>query len=317
MKESWRWVIGCVGVVLVLLVCPWIGPSFSADQMDFVFWQLRVPRVLMAAMVGTVLASCGAAYQTVFSNPLATPSTVGTTAGAALGALVAVLIGGKGVTLMPLIALCAFGGALAVTVLIAGIASSGRASIHDVLLAGIAITLAAGALSMGLQYQADMAATFEAVRWSLGNLSQVGYRGVWMLAPFAVLTVAVTLGHVRALESMVLGEARAQSQGVSVVRVRTLLLGVGAIGVGATVAWCGPISFVGLIVPHLVRMGVGSSRRVLLPMSAISGAGFLVVCDTIARTCIPGRDLPVGVMTAAIGAPLLLWLILGGRTGSR
>ena len=210
----------------------------------------------------------------------------------------------------PLIAISAFVGALVVTFFIAAIASSGRAQIHDVLLAGIAMTLASGAISTGLQFQADIASTFEAVRWSLGNLAQVGYRGVAMILPFALVSVVTTLAYVRALESMMLGEDKAKSQGVSVVRVRTLVLGVGALGVGACVAWCGPIAFVGLIVPHLVRMGFGASRRILVPMSAISGAGFLVLCDTVARVCLTGRELPVGVMTAGIGAPLLIWLII-------
>ena len=208
-----------------------------------------------------------------------------------------------------MVALCAFAGALIVTFSIAYIAASGRARIHDVLLAGIAMTLAAGAISTGLQFQADMASTFEAVRWSLGNLAQVGYQGVAMLAPFAVVTVLTMLMHARALESMMLGEEKARSQGVSVVRVRTLVLGIGALGVGACVAWCGPIAFVGLIVPHFARMLFGASRRLLLPMSAVMGAGFLVLCDTVARTCLDGRELPVGVMTSGIGAPLLIWMI--------
>ena len=172
------------------------------------------------------------------------------------------------------------------------------------------MTLASGAISTGLQFQADMASTFEAVRWSLGNLAQVGYRGITMIVPFALVSVIPTLAYVRALDSLMLGEDKAKSQGVSVVKVRTLILGVGALGVGACVAWCGPIAFVGLIVPHLVRMGFGASRRVLVPMSAIAGAGFLVLCDTIARVCLDGRELPVGVMTAGIGAPLLIWLII-------
>ena len=309
-----RYLLTVFAVGVILCVSPWIGPELSAEQGEFVFWQLRVPRVLMACLVGATLGSSGAAYQTLFSNSLATPSTVGTTAGAALGALIAVLWGSGSLLSMSLVTVFAFLGALAVTMFIAAIASSGRASVNDVLLAGVAITLAAGALSMGLQFQADMASTFEAVRWSLGNLAQVGYRGVVMLAPFAIISVAVILSQSRALDSLVLGEEKAASQGVDVVRVRTIVLGVGALGVGAAVAWCGPISFVGLIVPHLVRMWFGASRRVLVPLSALCGAGFLVLCDTFARTVFSGRDLPVGVMTAAIGAPLLLWLILRMRT---
>ena len=310
MKSLKGRLIFALGTLVVIALCPWLGPEFSADQREFVLWQLRVPRVLMAALVGMVLGTCGAAYQTIFSNPLATPSTVGTTAGAALGALVAVLMGGTTAWALPIVALCAFAGALVVTLFIAAIAASGRARSNDILLAGIAITLAAGAISTGLQFQADMASTFEAIRWSLGNLSQIGFRGVLMILPFALIATVTILFNARALESMMLGEAKAKSQGVDVVRVRSIVLGVGALGVGACVAWCGPISFVGLIVPHVMRIFFGSTRRILLPMSAVFGAGFLVVCDTVARTLLEGRDLPVGVMTAGIGAPFLVWLVI-------
>jgi ABC-type Fe3+-siderophore transport system permease subunit len=297
--------------ILLLALCPFVGPSLDVESGGFIFWQLRVPRLLMALMVGATLGLAGAVYQTIFSNPLATPSTVGTTAGAVLGALVAVvLLDGGGVSGIPIVAIAAFVGALIVTLIVAAIAASGRARSNDVLLAGIALTLAAGAVSTGLQYQADMAATFEAVRWSLGNLAQVGYQGVLMLSPFVVFAGVAMLTQTRALEALVGGEGRAHSQGVDVPRVRAIGLGIGALGVGACVAWCGPIAFVGLIVPHMVRLSMGASRRVLLPMSALVGAAFLAVCDTIARVILPGRDLPVGVLTAAIGAPLIVWLIV-------
>ncbi|MDP6944721.1 MAG: iron ABC transporter permease [Myxococcota bacterium] len=300
--------------VTVLVVSPWIGPSMPAESADFILWQLRVPRVLVGALTGGILGIVGAAYQTIFGNPLATPSTVGTTAGAVLGALAAVvLFGGGMVGGVPVLALAAFAGALAVTLVVALVASSGRASTSDVLLAGIAITLAASALASGLQFQADMAATFQAVRWSLGHLGQLGFEGAWTLMPFAAVTLVVVLSQTRALDAMVTGDALAATQGVDVIRVRTLVLGVGALGVGATVALCGPIAFVGLIVPHLVRLWLSASRRVLLPMSALLGAALLVLCDGLARVVIPGRELPVGVLTAALGAPLLLWLVTRRR----
>ena len=305
-----------VGCGAVLLAAPWIGPSLLGEEGAFILLELRIPRTLMGALVGATLGMTGAVYQTVFKNPLATPSTVGTTAGAALGALVAVVVFG-GVSVgggaLPLISLAAFVGALLVTAVIAVIASSGRATGNDVLLAGIAMTLAAGAVSTGLQFQADMAATFEAIRWSLGNLQQVGYGGVLFLLPFVVGTLGVCLSQVRALEAMVSGEEAAHSLGVDVPRTRALCLGVGAFGVGACVALCGPIAFVGLIVPHGVRLLLGASRRVLLPMSAWAGAAFLPLCDALGRVVVPGRELPVGVLTAAIGAPLLVGLVYRQR----
>jgi iron complex transport system permease protein len=212
-----------------------------------------------------------------------------------------------------MVALLAFGGALAISLPVAGLAARGRARIEDVLLAGVALTLAAGALTTGLQLQADLTATFRAVRWSLGSLAQVGYSGVAVLLPLATVSVAVVLLQTRALAALVGGEARAHSQGVDVVRVRTSVLVAGSLGVGACVAWCGPIAFVGLVVPHLVRLSIGPVRRVLLPMSAVVGAAFVVGADALGRVALPGREVPVGVLTAAVGAPLLVALVLRRR----
>lgn len=299
---------------LVLMISPFIGAPLDDETGQFILLQLRIPRVLMGALVGATLGITGAVYQTVFANPLATPSTVGTTAGASLGALAVLVLWPEAASGGRLaVALAAFAGALAVTAAIAAIAASGRARMEDVLLAGIALTLASGAAATGLQYTADMASTFQAVRWSLGHLGQVGYRGTLVLSPLVIATVLPMLLQIRALEAMVAGADVAHAQGVDVVRVRTLCLGLGALGVGACVAWCGPIAFVGLVVPHIVRLTVGSGRRVLVPMSAISGAAFLVACDALARVILPGQDLPVGVLTAAIGAPVLVALVARRR----
>ena len=300
--------------VVIIGISPFVGAPLDGEEGRFILIQLRVPRALLGAVVGGSLGLCGAAYQALFDNPLATPSTVGTTAGAALGALAVLVLLPGGQTGLPLVAIAAFAGALLVTFAIAAIAASGRASMNDVLLAGIAITLATGAITTGLQFQADMASTFEAVRWSLGHLTQVGYRGVLMISPIALVCGAVLLSQVRALESMLGGEDRAHAQGVDIRRTRTTCLAFGAVGVGACVAWCGPIAFVGLIVPHIVRLSIGASRRILLPMSALMGAAFLVACDSAARWVLPGQDLPVGVVTASLGAPLLVFLVTRRKT---
>ena len=302
-----------LGVLVIMLAAPFVGLTLSGDNGDFVFWQLRLPRVVMAAIVGATLGLAGAVYQTIFHNPLATPSTVGTTAGGALGALVAVVVLPASAYALPLTVLFAFGGAMLVTLLVTAIAASGRARIQDVLLAGIAISLAASAMASGLQMTADMAATFQAVRWSLGHLGQVGYQRVVLLLPLALVVIAVLLSQGRALQALLAGEDAAFTQGVPVRRVRTLCLAFGSLGVGACVALCGPIAFIGLIVPHIVRLSIGASRRLLLPLSALTGAGFLVLCDTLARTAISGREIPVGVITAGIGAPMIVWLVARSR----
>jgi iron complex transport system permease protein len=310
---SGRAILLCVACAAVVVLAPLAGAMDPAHR-DFVLWQLRVPRALMAACVGATLGVVGAAFQTVLQNSLATPSTVGTTAGATLGALAFMSPGLPLPDLgLPGVALAAFAGALLVTLFLTALAGSRRLSVNDVLLGGIAITLAASALSTMLRALADMSALFSAVQWSLGHLPQVGFRGAVLLLPFVAPAVAVLLTQRRGLEALVGGDERAHSQGVDVRRVRSLVLGTGALAVAACVAWCGPIAFVGLIVPHLVRLAIGPNPRVVLPFSLVAGAGFLVASDTAARLLLPGRELPVGVLTAAMGAPALLWLLVRRR----
>jgi len=300
-----------LAVISLTALAPIVGPTLVSPMDGFVFWQLRVPRVIMGGLVGAMLGLTGAVFQLVFVNPLATPSTVGTTAGATLGALGAlVLVGATGVAGgLPLVVLAAFAGALGVSLLVAGVAASHRARANDVLLAGIAASLGASAVATGLQYAADLHALFAATQWSLGHLPQVGYRGVMLVLPFVVASAVVLLAQTRGLEALAGGEELAHGQGVDVRRLRSLTLGAGALGVAACVAWCGPIAFVGLIVPHLVRLAFGPRVRLLLPLSLLGGGAFLVACDTLARSLIPGRELPVGVLTAALGAPALVWLV--------
>lgn len=306
-----------VRVVLFVATCValgaaslWAGPSLDPDTGHFVLFQLRLPRVLVGALVGATLSIAGAAFQAVFNNALATPSTVGTTAGATLGALGALALDvGGGMLGISVLTAASFGGALVTTLLVSGLAASGRLSKNDVLLAGIAVSLAASALSSGVQFASDARALVAAAQWSLGQLPQVGYRGVALLAPFAATTLVGLLALGRPLQNLAWGEELAQTQGVDVARLRFAVLLLASLGVAACVAWCGPIAFVGLIVPHLVRLLVGPTLRALLPLSFIGGGAFLVVCDAVARVALPGRELPVGVITAALGAPTLVFLV--------
>ena len=311
MKRAASFVVAALALTALSL---WIGPSFSGETRDFVLFELRLPRLLVGALVGATLSISGAAFQAVFNNALATPSTVGTTAGATLGALLALSLDvGGGVWGVSLLTASAFGGALVTTLLVSGLAGSGRLSKNDVLLAGIAVTLAASALASGVQFASDARALVAAAQWSLGQLPQVGYRGVFLIAPFALTTLLGLLALGRPLQSLALGEDLAQAQGVNVTRLRFLVLLLASLGVAACVAWCGPIAFVGLIVPHIVRLLVGPNLRSLLPLSFIGGAAFLVACDAIARALLPGRELPVGVITAALGAPALVFLVSRSR----
>ncbi|MCC6572759.1 MAG: iron ABC transporter permease [Planctomycetes bacterium] len=305
-------------IIVLSLACvavsPFIGPALEGAQGGFILWNLRLPRTLMAVLAGAMLSLVGASYQTVLHNPMAEPGTVGTMAGATLGAVIAVVSGVIAPAAgLPMVTLFAFAGALIVSLALTAIASSGRASVNDVLLAGIAIALMASAVATGLQFTADQASTLAAVRWALGHLAQVGYADAALVAVFVVPVSVLLLLQTPALDAISAGEDRAFSQGVDVPKLRALVLGLGALGVAACVAWCGPIVFVGLVVPHLVRLGVGASRRLVMPLSPIAGAGFLAVCDMISRVLLPQRELPVGVITAAIGAPMLVWLVVRQR----
>ena len=302
------------GCLLLVLSAVFAGPTLGGPEGHFIIWQLRVPRVLVGMLVGGTLALVGAVFQALFQNPLATSDTVGTTAGATVGALFALSLGSaKTVQGLPLVTVCAFGGALGASLLVASFASSKRAHSSDVLLSGIAITLATSALASGIQYLSDSRALFAATQWSLGQLPQVGYRGVILLAPLCVVSCLLLLLLTRPLQAFALGEELAHSQGVNVPRLRVVSLALGSLGVAACVAWCGPIAFVGLIVPHIVRRVVGSAYRVVLPLSVFVGAALLVGCDLLARSIVPGRELPVGIVTAALGAPALVALVARGR----
>ncbi len=301
--------------ITLLAAAPWVGEPLRGELGTFVFWQLRVPRVLMGAAVGATLSLVGASYQTLFDNPLATPSTVGTTAGATLGTLA-----GLAVPLpyesfaVPWLTLTAFIGALATSSLVVFAARTGRARLDDLLLVGIAVTLAASALAMGLQAMLNEREVFVAVRWSLGQLAQVGYQGTVAVLPVSVIVIVSLMMLKRPLQVLVLGAEQAETRGVAVRRLRTVTLGLGALGVGVCVAWCGPIAFVGLIVPHLVRLSVGAELGLVMSLSILVGAAFVVFADSLARLFSMGAELPVGVVTAAIGAPTLLALVWRNRS---
>jgi iron complex transport system permease protein len=305
-------VLAVAAAVAAVAAAPFAGAPLDAETGGFILWQLRVPRTLAGAMVGCSLGLAGAVFQAVFGNPLATPSTVGTVAGATVGALVALVCLPSALLSagLPVVTAAAFLGAITVSLAVLAVAASGRARVHDVLLAGIAVTLAANAASASLQAVADVRQTFAVAQWSFGHLAQVGYGGVVTAFPVVLPCNAWLLAMARPLQALAVSEDLAHAQGVNVARVRVMALGVGSLSVSASVAWCGPIAFVGLIVPHVVRLLVGPAQRIVLPLSAVFGAVFLVACDTIGRLAVRGYEVPVGVVTAALGAPALFVLVL-------
>lgn len=279
-----------------------------------IVWELRLPRVVLALLGGGLLAATGAAFQALFRNPLAEPYTLGIASGAALGAAAVFTVspGGWGGSL-PLAGLAAFAGAVAATVVVLILGSSSRVGSHGLLLAGVAVALTCQALILFLQYLADATETLRMVRWMMGGLGVVGYAEVLWVAPWALGVVLFLLFWRRELDLVLAGDEMAEGRGVSIRGLRIKLLTVVSLGVGALVAVAGPIGFVGLVVPHLLRGWIGASHRFLLPACFLGGAAFLVLCDLASRTLLAPAELPVGIVTALLGGPFFLWVLWKGR----
>jgi iron complex transport system permease protein len=288
------------------------SPLSGAD--DAILWQLRLPRVVLGAFVGGTLAAAGAAYQGVFRNPLADPYLLGAAAGAGLGAtLVAAYAPGSGLS-GDLLPVAAFAGA-AVAVLAAyilGRSAGAAAGPAALILAGVTIAAFFTALQIFVQQQ--HVDTVQAVySWLLGRLSTAGWREVGIIAPYAIASWLILLGHRRLLDVLAVGDDEAAALGVNVARVRLLVVIAATTATAAAVAVSGLIAFVGIIVPHTIRLLVGGSYRVLMPLSIIVGAGFLVFADVIARTIMSPAELPIGVVTAFFGAPFFAVVLRTGR----
>lgn len=299
------------------------GVPLAADglqQAELILGQIRMPRTLLGLAVGAVLALCGVAMQGLFRNPLADPGLIGVSSGAALGAAVAI-VGGAAMGGMPelfapyLLSLCAFLGGLVVTALVYRLGRrNGQTSVTTMLLAGIALNALAFACIGLFTYLADDATLRTLTFWNLGSLNGASYARLW---PLLLVTLAVALWlprRAQALNALLLGESEARHLGVAVERLKRELVLCTALGVGAAVAAAGMIGFIGLVVPHLVRLLVGPDHRVLLPASALAGASLLLLADLFARLILSPAELPIGIVTALIGAPFFLYLLLRGRT---
>ncbi len=284
-----------------------------------ILWHLRVPRVLLALLAGGALALSGVAFQTLFRNPLAEPYTLGVASGAALGAVLALRFADPATVLgFAAVAVASFAGALAATALVVGVAARrGGTETGTLLLAGVAVSLSASALILFVQYLSEANQTYRMVRWMMGGLAVVGYRDVGWLAPWVAAGTAVLLALRWELNQLLTGEELAASRGVDVSRLRLQVLAVTSLMVSALVAVTGPIGFVGLMVPHLLRRLVGHDHLLLAPASLLGGGVFLALCDLGARTVMAPAQLPVGVITALLGGPFFLWLLLSGRGGRR
>ncbi|MDY0169823.1 MAG: iron ABC transporter permease [Thermoguttaceae bacterium] len=281
-----------------------------------ILWQLRIPRVVVALLAGAGLAVSGMAFQAMFRNPLATPFTLGTSSGAALGATLCIHLGWQFNLLgVSAVTACALSGAVLSIVLVYGLSRAREGfSTASMLLAGVAVSFFFSSLILLLQYLSDFTRTFRMIRWVMGGLDRVvGYDDPLSILPFVASAALVIFYLTRELNLITTGEELAAGRGVAVHRTKMLLFFAASLAVGGVVAVCGPIGFVGLMAPHICRLLVGADHRVLAPAALLFGGGFLVACDTVARTVIAPTELPVGIITALLGGPFFLWLLLSNR----
>lgn len=312
--------------VTVLLVAPFAGAleieiselfSQSADTMGAqIFWALRVPRVLAGFFIGAALAACGVTFQALFHNPLASPFTLGVSSGAACGVALSVVSGVTiGVSGISPHALAALIGAFATILLvhIAGHKKLGFAGV-GMLLVGVIINFFFGSIVIFLQYMSDLTQLFSLMRWLMGSLEVVGFEGVLPLAVATLLALIFLTRRSRELDILSLGDEMAQARGVSVSRIRQQIFLVSSVLIALSVTVAGPIGFIGIVVPHAVRLVFGAEHKGLLLRSAWLGGLMLVCCDGIGRVIIPPAEIPVGVITSLIGAPLFIVILISNRS---
>jgi len=285
-----------------------------AENVDAqIFFVARLPRVLSGALVGASLAAAGVVLQALLRNPLATPFTLGVSAGGALGAMLAIAVGlDAGMMGVSSIPIASFAGSLVAIAIVYWLASSQKRglSTNVLLLAGVTLNSFFSALILFVQYMADFTESFRAVRWLMGDLDVGSYSPILAALPLTLAAFGVFAILPRALNLLTLGEDVASGRGVEVVRAQRLAFLSASLATGAAVSLGGPIGFIGIVVPHLVRLMVGSDHRVVLPAATLFGAGFTVLCDLAARTIMSPLELPVGIITALIGGPFFLWLLV-------
>jgi iron complex transport system permease protein len=324
-SRFWSWMALFGGFAIV---CAAVGPMFGTQPIDFaraldfsiplsentdrfILFGTRVPRVVLALVTGASLAMSGAAMQALLRNPLASPFTLGVASGGTFGAALVIFLGAGGTALMvPGTVLGAFILSMATIALVWGLAyRRGRLPTGMLLLAGVSVNFLFGALVLLLQYMSDFEQNFALIRWMMGSLDTVGYQSVWGVLPVLVVAAVVLFRYSRSFNLMALGDEAAKSSGVDVRGLELAGFLASGLLAGAAVSQVGPIGFVGLMVPHAVRMLVGPDYRLVIPGSLLAGAGFLVLCDLVSRIAISPYELPPGIITAILGAPFFLWLL--------
>ncbi|HEY3425049.1 MAG TPA: iron ABC transporter permease [Negativicutes bacterium] len=290
------------------------GAGLTAEQ-TAVIWHIRMPRTLVGLLVGAALGVSGAVMQGVFGNSLADPGIIGVSSGAALGAVIAIALGitANGIFYMPLFALA--GALLAVGLTVSLAMREGKIPVMVLLLAGVAVSMLLGAMTSGLMTFMNEYRLREFLFWMVGGLDYRRWEHVYLAAGPVITGIIVLCLLARHLNILVLGEQEARSVGVPVVALRLLLLFISAVTTATAVCVSGTIGFVGLIVPHIMRLLIGPEHRTLLPACALAGSLFLVGCDTLGRLIIPPAEIRVGIMTALMGAPYFLYLLRRSQKG--
>ncbi len=308
----------------VLVTTPFIGMTeiplrvvFDSQHTieDDIFWSIRVPRVIIAFLSGSALALSGMAFQALFRNALATPFTLGVASGASLGAasyiwlgLNITLAGVSGQTLFAFL-----GAALSISLVYSLTRLKQGFSTSTMLLAGIAINFFFSSIILFTQYFSNFTDSTRILRWLMGGLEVVGYESVARLLPFVVSGCAIVFYLIRELNLLTISEEIAISRGVNAKQTKVILFIATSLMVGGVVALCGPIGFVGMMAPHICRLIFGAEHSRLAPATMLFGGLFLTICDTFARTIIAPAEMPVGIITALLGGPFFIWLLISNR----
>ena len=290
-----------------------IESPLGATESTIVF-ELRLPRVVLGAVVGGMLAVAGTAYQGVFRNPLADPYLLGVAAGAGLGATLVIAYGPPEASSNLLLPAAAFAGATGSVTLTYLVGRAGGSGPSALILAGVTVAAFVTATQTFFQ-QRNTDELRDVYSWLLGQLATAGWSDVVLVGPYAAVAAAAIFAHRRLLDVLRLGDEEAAALGVNVNRLRLLVIAAATLGTAAAVAVSGLIGFVGIIVPHLIRLTIGGSYRLLVPLSILVGAGFLVLADTLARTVLSRAELPIGVVTAFFGAPFFALVLRRSRLG--
>lgn len=293
--------------------------NFSAQQ-EAVLFTLRLPRVILGVLVGSILAIAGATIQGLFRNPLAEPGLIGISSGASLFAVIMIVLEARFFSFMTAafgyyaLSIAAFIGACITTFIVYRLAMrKGKADITTLLLAGIAINALAGSFTGLLTYVATDDQLRNITFWSMGSLGGASWKTISAIFPFVIIPLIALPFFSKALNALSLGESQAGHMGVNVGLIKTLAIVLATLGVGASVAVSGMIGFIGLVIPHILRMAFSADNRLVIPGSALLGAIVLVVADLIARTLVAPAELPIGILTAIIGTPVFIYIIMVER----